>query len=195
MKTKVVVIDGGGRGAALIHAYSKSSQVDELIAIPGNDLMQTLTKKKVTIHPDLKTTSVQEILKICQKEKPALIDVAQDNAVEAGLSDILREKGFNVIGPSKAAGQIEWDKAFSRKILQQTRANQPEFKAFTSFDAGIKYIKKSPDKPRFIKAAGLAEGKGALPAKNNSEAIARIKELARFGKAAESFLIEDWLIG
>jgi phosphoribosylamine--glycine ligase len=195
MKTKVVVIDGGGRGAALIHAYSKSSQVDELIAIPGNDLMQTLTKKKVTIHPDLKTTSVQEILKICQKEKPALIDVAQDNAVEAGLSDILREKGFNVIGPSKAAGQIEWDKAFSRKILQQTRANQPEFKAFTSFDAGIKYIKKSPDKPRFIKAAGLAEGKGALPAKNNSEAIARIKELARFGKAAESFLVEDWLIG
>jgi phosphoribosylamine--glycine ligase len=195
MKTKVVVIDGGGRGAALIHAYSKSPLVDELIAIPGNDLMPTLTKKKVTIYPELKTTSLQEILEICQKEKPSLIDVAQDNAVEAGLTDLLRTNGFNVIGPSKAAGQIEWDKAFSRKILEKTRANQPEFKAFTSFEAGIRYIKKSPDKPRFIKAAGLAEGKGALPAKDNQEAISRIKELSRFGKAAESFLIEDWLMG
>ncbi len=195
MKTKVVVIDGGGRGSALIDAYSKSPLVDELIAIPGNDLMQTLTKKKVTIYPDLKTTSLKEILEICQKEKPTLIDVAQDNAVEAGLSDILRENGFSVIGPSKDAGQIEWDKAFSRQILKKTNALQPEFKAFTSFDAGINYIKKSPDKPRFIKAAGLAEGKGALPAKDNAEAIERIKELSRFGKAAESFLIEDWLIG
>lgn len=195
MKTKVVVIDGGGRGSALVHAYSKSPQVDELIAIPGNDLMPALTKKKVRTFPDLKTTSIKEILEICQKEKPSLIDVAQDNAVEAGLTDVLRANGFNVIGPSKAAGQIEWDKAFSRHILGQTRAKQPEFKAFTSFEAGIRYIKKSPDKPRFIKAAGLAEGKGALPAKNNQEAVERIKELSRFGKAAESFLIEDWLIG
>ncbi len=195
MKTKVVVIDGGGRGSALVHAYSKSPLVDELIAIPGNDLMPTLTKKKVKIFPDLKTTSIKEILEICQKEKPSLVDVAQDNAVEAGLTDVLRANGFNVIGPSKAAGQIEWDKAFSRHILGQTRAKQPEFKAFTSFESGVRYIKKSPDKPRFIKAAGLAEGKGALPAKNNQEALERIKELSRFGKAAESFLIEDWLIG
>jgi phosphoribosylamine--glycine ligase len=111
------------------------------------------------------------------------------------LSDLLRDNGFTVIGPSKAAGQIEWDKAFSREILRKTRANQPEFKSFTNFEDGIKFINNSPDKPRFIKAAGLAEGKGALPAKNNQEAITRIKELARFGKAAEAFLIEDWLIG
>lgn len=195
MKNKVVVIDGGGRGAALVHAYSKSAAVSELFAIPGNDLMQSLTKKKVTIFPDLKTTSIQEILQICQKEKPSLIDVAQDNAVEAGLADTLREAGFNVIGPSKKAGQLEWDKSFSRELLKKTSAPQPGYVSFNNFAKGISYIKKSVDKPRFIKAAGLAEGKGALPAKNNQEAIERINELKRFGKAAESFLIEDWLIG
>lgn len=195
MKTKVVVIDGGGRGAALIDAYAKSKLVDELIAIPGNDLMQTLTKKKVKIFPELKTTSVKEILAICIKEKPTLVDVAQDNAVEAGVADILRENGFNVIGPAKSAGQIEWDKSFSRDLLKKTRAKQPEFYSFSSFKKGTEFIKKSPDKPWFIKAAGLAEGKGALPAKNKAEAIERINELSKFGKAAESYLIEDWLIG
>lgn len=190
-----MVIDGGGRGAALVHAYSKSSEVSELFAIPGNDLMQSLTKKKITTFPELKTTSVKEILEICQKVKPSLIDVAQDNAVEAGLADTLRDAGFNVIGPSKAAGQLEWDKAFSRKLLKKTHAPQPEYVSFTSFAKGISFIKKSEDKPRFIKAAGLAEGKGALPAKDNQEAIERINELKRFGKAAKNFLIEDWLIG
>lgn len=195
MKTRVVVIDGGGRGSALIDSYSKSPLVDELIAIPGNDLMQSLTKKKVKTFLKLKTTNLKEILKICQTEKPALVDVSQDNAIEAGLSDLLRKNGFSVIGPSKKAGQIEWDKAFSRDLLRKTRANQPEFHSFSSAKSGISFIKKSPDKPRFIKAAGLAEGKGALPAKDNQEAIERIKELARFGQAGKNFLIEDWLIG
>ena len=42
MKTIVAVIDAGGRGAALVDAYAKSPHVDEIIAIPGNDLMQIL---------------------------------------------------------------------------------------------------------------------------------------------------------
>lgn len=42
----VIVIDGGGRGAALVDAYAKSSKVTKIIAIPGNDLMQLNTKKK-----------------------------------------------------------------------------------------------------------------------------------------------------
>lgn len=195
MKTIVVVIDAGGRGSALIDKYAQSPHVDELIAIPGNDLMQINTSKKVRTFPNLKTTSKKEILKICQRYKVSLIDVSQDNAVEAGVADLLRDNGFSVVGPSRLAGQIEWDKAFSREILGQTRANQPEYNVFESESAGIKFIKTQPNKPRFIKAFGLAEGKGALPASDNKEAIIRIKELKRFGDQGSKYLIEDWLIG
>ena len=101
IKTIVAVIDAGGRGSALIDKYAQSDKVSELIAIPGNDLMQVNTNKPVRTFPLLKTTSKEEILKICQQYQVALVDVAQDNAVEAGVSDLLRENGFTVVGPSR----------------------------------------------------------------------------------------------
>jgi phosphoribosylamine---glycine ligase len=194
-KTIVAVIDGGGRGAALIDSYSKSPKVDELIAIPGNDLIGINTKKPVKIFPHLKTTSKEEILKLCQENNVSLVDVAQDNAIEVGVSNLLRENGFKVVGASKEAGQIEWDKAYSRELLKKTRALQPGYEVFESEEEGIQYISSQPDKPRFIKAFGLVEGKGALPALNNKFAIQRIKELKRFGSGGKKYLIEDWLMG
>jgi phosphoribosylamine--glycine ligase len=196
MKTIVAVIDGGGRGSALIDTYAKSPKVDELIAIPGNDLMQINTTKKVHIFPHLKTTSKDKILKICRKFNVTLIDVAQDNAVEAGLADLLRENNFKVIGPSRLAGQIEWDKAYSRKVLEEINIPQPFYKVFEDEETGIAFLNTQlEDRQWFIKAYGLTDGKGALPANNRKEAIERIRELARFSESGSKYLIEDWLVG
>ncbi len=194
-KNTVLVVDGGGRGAALVHKYSQSPHVSKIIAIPGNDLMQINSKKPVKVFSHLKTTSFKEILKICKKEKVDLIDVAQDNAVEAGLVDKLTEQGFNVVGPTRAAGQIEWDKAWARDFMKKYKIPSPNYYVFNSRKKAIEFVNKSPHKRFFIKAAGLAEGKGAIPAENTKEAIEAIRKMAQFGKAGETFVIEDWIIG
>lgn len=194
MKT-VVVIDGGGRGSALVDKYAQSKLVGKIIVIPGNLLMQINTAKKVEIYPELKTTSIQEILEICKKKKVDLVDVAQDNAVETGLVDALLKSGFCVVGPTRAAGQIEWDKAWSREFMKKHNISSPEFEIFSSQKDGIKYVKKQKEGAWFIKAAGLAEGKGAIPARNKKEAIEAIKEMGRFGKAGEVYLVEKWIQG
>ena len=90
----VVVIDSGGRGAALVHKYSQSPHVKNIIAIPGNDLMQLNSSTPVRTFPELKTTDIGEIIQVCKKYKVNLVDVAQDNAVEVGLTDKLIEQGF-----------------------------------------------------------------------------------------------------
>lgn len=191
----VLVIDGGGRGSALVDAYSKSPHVGKILAVPGNDLMQINTTKEIKTYPGLKTTSIDEILQIAKNEKVDLADVAQDNAVEAGLTDLLRENGFKVTGPSRLAGQIEWDKSWARELIKKTNAPQPDYQSFNNIDDGINYINSQPNKSWFIKASGLAEGKGALPANNSREAISRINELGKFGDSAKQFLIEEWLVG
>lgn len=195
MKTIVAVIDGGGRGAALVDAYAKSPKVDEIIAIPGNDLMQLNTKKPVYIYPKLKTTSKEEILKICNEFSVTLVDVAQDNAVEAGVSDLLRQNGFKVVGASKTAGRLEWDKAWSRDFMVQYGLPVPQYKVCHSELEGIAFLKSQTDHPWFIKASGLAEGKGVIPARNNEYAAQAIREMSRFGKSGETYLIEQALIG
>src|SRR3989344_5017126 len=168
-KATVVVVDGGGRGSSLVHRYSQSSHVKKIIAIPGNDLMQINSRVPVRTLLKLKTTSVAEIIRICKKYKVDLVDVAQDNAVEAGLADKLIEQGFNVVGPTRAAGQIEWDKAWARDFMKKYKIPSPIYKAFNSEHDAVNFLNKQPNRKWFVKASGLAEGKGAIPAENKLE--------------------------
>lgn len=192
----VLVVDGGGRGTALVDKYAQSPHVDKIIAVPGNDLMQENTEKPVRIFPQLKTTSVPEILEICEKEGVGLVDVAQDNAVEAGLVDVLTKRGIPTIGPTRDAGEIEWNKAFAREFGKRHDIPQPFFKICSSVEEGVNFLKEQPDQEWFVKAAFLAEGKGALPAHSNQEAIEKISELRkRFPEASKVFLIEKWIKG
>lgn len=189
----VLVIDAGGRGATLVDKYAQSEHVERVIAVPGNDLMKINTDKPVQIYSQLKTTSALEILEICEREQVNLVDVAQDNAVGAGLVDLLTQRGIPTVGPTRNAGQIEWDKAWAREFGQRQVIPQPSFKICLSEQEGIDYLKSQPDQPWFVKAAYLAEGKGALPARNNKEAIQRVLEMKRFKDAGRAFLIEKWL--
>lgn len=191
----ILIVDAGGRGATLVDKYAQSEHVGRVLAVPGNDLMKINTDKPVLTYPQIKTTSIPEILEICQREGVNLVDVAQDNAVEAGLVDALTKKGVYTVGPTRNAGQIEWDKAWSREFGKRHKIPQPNFRICLTQQEGFSYINSQQNQPWFIKASGLAEGKGALPARNNQEALEKIKEMERFKDAGRIFLIEEWLRG
>lgn len=192
-RNTVLVVDGGGRGSALVDKYSQSKHVGKILAVPGNDLMKINTDKPVRIYPQLETTSIKEILEICESEKVSLVDVAQDNAIEVGLVDLLLKNNFLAAGPTKNAGQIEWDKAWAREFGERHKIPQPKFKICKTEKEGVDYLQHQPNQAWFVKASYLAEGKGALPAKDNKEAIKRVKEIKRFKNAGRVFLIEEWL--
>jgi phosphoribosylamine--glycine ligase len=71
----------------------------------------------------------------------------------------------------------------------------PKYLAFSNQRSAIRHLQSAKDQPWFVKVSGLAEGKGALPALTNKEAIEYVKNIDQFGEAASSFLLEDWLIG
>lgn len=195
MSKTIAIIGGGGRESALVDAYGKSGSVDQILVFPGNDLMQWNTKRLVKTYPHLKTTDVLEIVKQCQKEKVFLVDVAQDNAVAAGLVDELIRVGIIAVGPTKEAGRIEWDKAWAREFGKRALLPQPALKICHSQKEAEEFLSLQPDQAWFIKASGLAEGKGVLPANNNQEALEKVKEMERFGQSGKVFLIESWLQG
>jgi phosphoribosylamine---glycine ligase len=194
-KYSVLVIGGGGRESALVHKYSQSKKVGRIFAVPGNDLMQEVSRVPVKIYPKIKTTDISKILKICKNESIDLVDVAIDAAVEAGVADEVEKLGILAVGPSRLAGQIEWDKAWARNFMRKYRIPQPKFEIFDSQSKGIAYIKKQKEGKWFVKANGLVDGKGALAAENRLHAIERIKEMTRFANMGKTYLIEDWLVG
>lgn len=192
-KSTVLIIDGGGRGSALAAKYLESKLVGKVLAVPGNDLM--LLNKNVEIFPDIKTTDTEKILNVCIKNKVDIVDVAQDDAVAAGIADILIKNKFKVFGPTKAAGQIEWDKSWSKNFMQKNKIPTAKFEVFKNQNAGISFIKKQKKTKWYVKASGLAAGKGAIFAANNKEAVNAINQMKNFGEPGKIYIIEEYLEG
>ena len=61
---KVLVVGGGGREHAIVHALSKSPKVDEIYAAPGNAGIA-----KLAICVNIKDTDVDSIVEFAYNEK------------------------------------------------------------------------------------------------------------------------------
>jgi len=195
-----MVVDGSGRGAVLADHYAKSPHVDRVLVVPGNDLMEHVNThgKEVKTYPGLTTKSRKEIVDIVREEGVDLVDVAEDGAVEVGITDGVLEDGrAKVMGPTSEAGQMEYKKSFGREKGRKWGLPQPdEFYIFDDEDDAVKFLNSQPEeKSWFVKADGGALGKGALPGQNRGIAIERVREMKDFGEAGKRFLIESWITG
>lgn len=190
----ILIIGSGGREHALAETYAKSKKVKKVLVAPGNDFMES-TNKKVEIHPEISVMDFAAIIALAKKVSVDLIDVAQDNPIAGGLVDLLQNEGFLVFGPTKKAAEIEWNKDWSRKFMQKYHLPIPTFKSFSDQEKAIAYVQKLPEQPLFIKASGLAAGKGALKAENKNQAIDAIVAMKLFGSAGDTFLIEECMVG
>ncbi len=188
-KNIVAVIGGGGRESALLEAYLRSDHVAGAIAIPGNGAMKHWESKPVEVFVDIETKNAAKILELCRLHKVSLVDVSQDNAVQAGVTNYLRDSGFKVIGATKEAGKIEWSKSWSRVVCEQLGFLQPGFKIFNTERDGIAFIEAIPEMPLVIKADGPRRGKGVVTTYTKAQAIAAIKNMG-----ASRYLVEQWLM-
>ena len=193
--TTVLVIGSGGRESALVYGYGKSKHVDRILAVPGNDHMQDITGAPVFLFPSISVTDREKIIQLCKDRDVTLVDIAPDKAVAAGLGDALKQAGILFVGPTKHAGQIEWDKQWSRKFMEKFGISHPSFDCFSSIQKALAFLRTQPNKPWVIKANGLADGKGVILTRNNEEAQQAVLEMRRFGTAGTTFLLEEYLEG
>ena len=193
-----MIVDASARAHALSAAYEQSPSVKRIIVTPGNDFMGYHRRKEVIIAPGTLTDS-QSFLGVAKKYKPDLVDVCQDDALACGTVDLLQKHGFAVFGPTRKASRLEWDKAWSRELMENYRIPHPNYNVFSNNEEGMDYVFRAfgndPSSTFFVKAAGLCAGKGAIKADNLEKAIAAIKEMKNFGTAGETFLVEKAMVG
>ena len=190
----VLVIGQNGREHALATSYAKSNKVNKVIMIPGNGLTD-FNNPKIKNYPNVGMMDFEKIVDICKREKIDLVDVGQDNIIAAGYVDKFERLGITVFGPTKKAAQLEWDKKWAREFMVKYHLPIPKFKSFSNAKKAIKYVKGLSKQALFVKASGLALGKGAIFAKNKQAAIKGIKMMRQFGKSGKTFLIEECMTG
>jgi len=187
---KVLVVGGGGREHAIVHALSKSNKVDEIYAAPGNAGIA-----KLAVCVNIKDTDVENIVAFAKDEAIDLVVVGPEAALSVGVVDELTKAGIKAFGPTKDAAQIESSKDFAKKLMKKYNIPTAGYETFTDFEKAKDYVSKHSF-PTVIKYDGLAAGKGVVIAMNLDEAIIALKDMLVDDKYGQpKVVIEEYLEG
>lgn len=173
MGAKVLVIGSGGREHALANGLAESDKVESVYVSPGNAGTARLPKTQNVTLADESAT-----IQFCADSSIDLIVIGPEAPLVAGLSDALRQSGFDVFGASKSAAQLEGSKSFATEFMQRHHIAIPESRIVTSTDEALTVIRSFGGATKsVIKADGLAGGKGVFLPDNDTEAAAAVQKI------------------
>jgi phosphoribosylamine--glycine ligase len=190
---KILVIGGGGREHAIVWKLRTSAGVEKIWCAPGNGGISNdaecvpLDVGSVGAAADL-AEKLGVDLTICGPELPLV----------RGIADEFAKRGLALLGPTKAAAQLEGSKVFAKRFME--RHGVPTASTYGIFDSPIDAYTSlcSVDWPLVVKADGLCAGKGVLVTSSPDEAsefIDRLMERREFGDAGKQVLLEEGLAG
>src|SRR5580704_17440844 len=110
----ILLVGAGGREHALAWKIAQSPLLTRLVCAPGNPGMAKLAETR-----EVAPTDVAGQVALARDIGADLVVIGPDAAVEAGLADALAEAGIACFGPTRAAGQLEWSKAFAKAFADR----------------------------------------------------------------------------
>ena len=191
---RVLVAGGGGREHALAWRLAQEPGVTALFCAPGN----------VGIAP------VAELLPIASLDPAALLALADRASIDLtiigpevpldrGVVDLFRAAGRRILGPPRAAAQLECSKVFAKGFMARHGIPTARYRVCASAaEARAAVASDEFGFPVVLKADGLAAGKGVVVAKDPAEAEDAIRaamEEQQFGAAGARLVIEECLVG
>lgn len=194
----VLIIGSGGREHTFGWKIAQSPKLSSLFFAPGNAGTPALgTNLNIGVNDF-------EGIKVAVMENQIdLVVVGPEDPLVNGIHDFFladeRLKNVPVIGPQKAAAQLEGSKEFSKEFMQKHNIPTAGYASFTkdTLEQGLKYLETL--KPPFVlKADGLAAGKGVLILEDLAEAQKELKAMladAKFGDASSKVVIEEFMDG
>ncbi|MDG1014222.1 MAG: phosphoribosylamine--glycine ligase [Flavobacteriaceae bacterium] len=194
----ILILGAGGREHAFAWKISQSPLCKELFVAPGNSGTSALaTNLNVTV------TDFEGIKKHVLAYNINMVVVGPEDPLVGGIHDFfISDNQLNhvaVIGPEKAAAQLEGSKEFAKEFLVRHDIPTAAYNSFTkeTLEEGYLFL-ESLDPPYVLKADGLAAGKGVLILSDINEAKNELKSMlvdSKFGEASTKVVIEEFLEG
>ena len=188
----VLVVGGGGREHAIVHALAKSPKLDKLWCAPGNGGIAAEAE-----CVEIKATDIPAMVLFAKEHDVDYVVVAPDDPLALGMVDALAEAGIPAFGPRKNAAIIEASKSFSKNLMKQYGIPTAKYEIFTDMNEALAYVREM-GAPIVVKADGLALGKGVVVAQTVVEAEAAICSMMgdkKFGEAGARVVIEECMTG
>lgn len=189
MGARVLVVGQGGREHALAWKLAQSPLVERVFVAPGN--AGTATEHKVE-NVAIAPTDGATLLDFARAHEIALTVVGPEQPLAGGLVDQFRDAGQAIFGPTQAAAELEWSKAYCKDFLQRHAIPTADYAVFTALEPALDYV-RAHGAPIVIKADGLAAGKGVVVATTEAMAVDALQQI--LGSGPGRVVIEAFLDG
>jgi phosphoribosylamine--glycine ligase len=188
---RVLVVGSGGREHALAWKLAQSPLLTELFVAPGNGGTES-----VATNLPCDITDNAAVVALAKAHRIDFVVVGPDAQVVQGLGDAVRAAGISCFCPSKAAGQLEGSKGFTKALCDEMGIPTAAYRKFTAAEPALAYVRQH-GAPIVIKADGLALGKGVTVAMHVAAAEHAIRDCfdGAFGASGASVVVEDFLDG
>jgi len=193
----ILLLGNGGREHAFAWKIKQSGYCDQLYIAPGNaGTMQE------GINLKLDPMDFAKVKQAVIEKEINMVVVGPEVPLVAGIYDFFQQddylRNIYLIGPSKAAAQLEGSKDFAKQFMQEFNIPTAAYRSFTKENKseGIDYIAQQKT-PIVLKADGLAAGKGVVIINNIAEAQEELGAMlnGKFGQASEKVVVEEFLDG
>lgn len=190
-KLKILLLGSGGRECAIAWKISQSPRLEKLFVAPGNAAQ---FGTNVALNP----SDFEAIRTFVDENAIDMIVVGPENPLVEGIYDFFEDHPVKVIGPSKAAAQLEGSKEFAKEFMMRHRIPTARFMTVTqdTLDEGCHFL-ESLQPPYVLKADGLAAGKGVIILDSLADAKDTLTDMIEgmFGSASATVVIEEFLSG
>lgn len=193
----ILLLGSGGRECAIAWKLAQSAKCDKLFIAPGN-AGTTAYGENVAI----KVNEFDKIKDFALANQIEMVVVGPEDPLVNGVYDFFQNDpalaAIKVIGPSKAAAQLEGSKDFCKRFMQRNGVPTARYQSFTAaeYDQACQFL-ETLQAPYVLKADGLAAGKGVLILPTLDEAKKELKEMlgGMFGAASATVVIEEFMSG
>src|SRR3989344_5829729 len=131
---KILIIGSGGREHAIGWKVKQSLRAGPLFFAPGN-----AGTAKLGTNVDIKATDVPALLEFAKREQVGLTLALPDDPLALGIVDEFKKAGLRIWGPTKAAAELEWSKAFAKDFMARHDLPTAKFAVLIDLPQAKKY--------------------------------------------------------
>ena len=190
---KILLLGSGGRECAIAWKLAQSPRCTKLFIAPGNAGTGAYGENVA-----IKVNEFEKIKDFVAANGIEMVVVGPEDPLVNGIYDYFKGTDVKVIGPSKAAAQLEGSKDFCKRFMMRNNIPTARYQSFTAaeYDEACKFL-ETLQAPYVLKADGLAAGKGVLILPTLDEAKRELKEMlgGMFGAASATVVIEEFMSG
>ena len=194
----ILILGSGGREHTFAWKVSQSPLCNALFVAPGNS-----GTASIATNIDVSVTDFQGLKNQVLIHAISMVVVGPEDPLVKGIYDFFSNEPelqhVAVIGPTKAAAQLEGSKEFAKEFLYRHNIPTAAYESFTkhNIEAGFAFL-DTLKPPYVLKADGLAAGKGVLILEDVNEAKQELQNMlldSKFGAASSKVVIEEFLDG